>query len=60
MIMFNIRFHLLVVVTHIVVHIRLPGFLLWWAARIPTRVFEAVSRLTHSVTMPGLEPGTSR
>ena len=34
--------------------------LLWWAARIPTRVFDADSRLTHSVTMPGLEPGTSR
>ena len=34
--------------------------LLWRAARIPTRVFEAASRLTHSVTMPGLEPGTSR
>ena len=34
--------------------------LLWWAARIPTRVFEAVGRLTHSVTMPGREPGTSR
>ena len=32
----------------------------WWAARIPTRVFEADSRLTHSITMPGLEPGTSR